>query len=541
MSQTKLSEETKTLVKDRARDKKGRIRCAHCNREVAKGGYEIDHIIAEQNSLPEARSNPDNLQVLCSRKKDDAAGWGCHQKKSAREAAEWAKKNRGPRDLVLPLALGGLGVSGLGYAYTSAFVHPFMTPEHWLASCAGVFTLALSTYLVHNGFKSRRPLESIPSYGQLREAADGIDTIRATAAVREVVGPKGDVRVISASKTEATVHYPGTGLNDSKEAEGRADLIAKFSAKMGGRWQAIEWDTTHDRVQLRLREELPEREEHPGGLDDPARPWHVLPISSTFAFDLKKTSHILIIGVTNMGKTSIMRSITCALAASSARGHVKSILADPKKVELMGFEGWPGIDKVVTDAEELWRAPIELVAEMERRHDLARRKRVPLNSHERIVFELDEFEQYVLRMTDLWQNSDDKEFKKKTGQRFPPPLVACRTLLSMSRRAGIHCVIGTQSPDATFFGGTGARQNLQGRAAVGPIGPEQAKMAFGDSSIGRDVPNIKGRTTVQTLDGLAEEIQAWWTPDPSDIDGDNTPADWRILERVGMPKELIRL
>ena len=307
--------------------------------------------------------------------------------------------------------------------------------------------------------------------------------------------------------TSFDLSYAGTGFPDHKD-DAQYDLVRKVSAKIGGRWDA-DFETAADVAHFRRRPDLPPKVAHPGL--ELGRPWHILPIADGVAFDLKVTSHILVIGRTNAGKTALMRSIIAAFCDSAARGQARVRLADPKRVELIGFKDWPGVETIATSDEQLWQLAIDTKAEMELRFALFEQDGIPLESHKPLLLLIDEYEEYVRRM---------RAFNVTSGQRKsgmePVALDAMKTVLAMARKGHIHVVIGTQRPDAAWFGGS-ARDNLQGRAGVGPLSAEAARMLFGTSLYGRDLPmSAKGRTTVQLGDERPFECQAWWTPDPSE-------------------------
>lgn len=557
MSKTKLDPEVRTEVIDRARDSRGRIRCqgwptGTCGRIVEVGGFEIDHIVPETASAPEMRSDPANLQVLCAPKGKQNQDEGCHRKKTRQEARARAKANRTPRQRRRGAVTGVVGLVASGYAASLLLAGPDAA-RGFLRGCLGVAVAAVLLFVAVNvyiAWGERAPRESEkPDAGTVPDPGTvpiTVDAKRIETAFREAcAGGKGTVKVTVTSNDAFSIHYPDTGFDDAKEAEGRAKLVDRINAKLEpDRWKP-RWATGVDTVHFTRRPDLPNKIPHPGLPN--GRRWHEIPIGPNASFDLMKTSHILIIGVTNAGKTSLIRAIIAAVADSARHDdNAEMILCDPKLVELLGFAGWEGLRRIVTDTKDLWDMAMDLEEEMNRRFRLLKEKKVPLSSHKRLIVIVDEYEQYFKRMRRLWQNGDpewegkptEDPYRKKTGQTVPPPIDAMQSVLSMARKAGIHVIIGTQSPDATWFGGSGTRENLQGRAAVGPIDRIRAVMAFGDSSIGRDLPvEAKGRATVQMLEGDAEEVQTYWVPDPFDSDGDNTEEDWAILARLGYRRQ----
>lgn len=539
MSKTKIDDDLREAVKQAHWDRFRRIRCAGCGRVVVPGGFEIDHI------KPEALGGLtalENLQILCVRK-NGKKKVGCHMDKSRREAGERARLARGPRPLAIPLFGMIVGPVGLIWAYLDLFKGP-EAARAFLLWCVMLAGASIALFILGNVVTERnraRPQENNPFSVKTPEASapqsssgTAPEQSRITSAAREVMGRRGDVRTVMDGAGQFRIHYPGTGFDDSKEGDGRTKLVEKINAKIEGRWKP-RWDTERDIVTFTRRPDLPRRVPHPGF--DKNRPWNILPIAPGMFFDLLITSHLLIIGKVNSGKTSLLRAIILAASDSARRGAdaVKVWLFDPKQIEFLGFRGWTGVERIVSDAEELWDAAIELEDEMKRRYGLLKDDNVPLSSHPRLIVVIDEFEHMVTQFYRLWQESSDPKYKKKTGERMPRGLTAIRTVIAVARKCGIHVVASTQDPAANNFGGTGARQNMEGRAAVGRVDGIRARQTFDDASVGRDLPEgIKGRATMQVLEGEPEEIQTYWVPDPADADGTNTAEDWDHLKRLGM-------
>lgn len=312
-----------------------------------------------------------------------------------------------------------------------------------------------------------------------------------------------------------TLTYAGTGFADHVD-ERRVELVQRISAKVGGRWAAA-WDTRGDRVRFTRRLDLPPLVPHPG--IDPDLPWHVLPFADGGAFDLLVTSHLLIVGATNAGKSVLIRSLVVAAAAKDCEVY----LADPKRVTFVGYRGWPGIKQVASKDEDLHQVALDFNAEVQRRYDLYEDEGVPLESHRPAILVIDEYEEFASRMKGYARRE-----KIKVAGEDSPAQEAMASTLRLAREARMHVVIGTQRPDASWFGGA-ARDNVQGRAFVGRATGEAARMLFGRSDVARDVPPAaKGRTTVQTFDEEPREVQAWWTPKPDSA----VPADQEILDRL---------
>ena len=499
-----LKDEFDALWKDR----KGRYRCVDCGRKFPRAGIHIDHIKPEFER-PDLAFVLENLAPRCI---ED------HKIKTAKEAKRWARQ-RSKRPLpVLPLALMAAGLFGLRY------VLPSVVPS-WLpwAPVALAVALVASVALRWWGRQGQAPAEPHEA------ASPGEDPLRARAAeaARTVVSAKGEVVVEGTVPDDFTIRYSGTGFEDHKDDK-RLEMVSYVSGKLGARLLPS-WDAPNDTVRLRKRPTLPSKVEHPGFPAD--RPWWIIPIGASTELNLKVTSHILVTGVTNSGKTVVIRDIIEAFIDSGRRHGAKVRLGDPKMIELLGFRDLAGVEEVATSDEELWDLALDTKAEMDRRYTAFRDRGVPLDSHDPLLLVIDEYEEYVRRMKSYWPTLDKEDpLAKKPGMENPA-LEAMKSVLAMARKGHIHVVIGTQRPDAAWFGGN-ARDNLQGRVGVGRLGQDAARMAFGTSEHGRDVPaSAKGRITVQNGNEDVFEDQAYWVPDRIEALSD---ADERILERLAV-------
>jgi hypothetical protein len=540
VSQTKITGSLRQQVFDVRQNprKPSEFRCDGCGNYFVRSALQVDHIVPEAESRPEDRSNPDNLQLLCYPR--HSTRWNsCHKKKTYEEHQRRARANRPRKDwgpfyrrfvcssIVIP-----------------ATVHYWTTGEQsaidWTVKATLINATAFSIYLVQKGLRERRPRRVIsPEPEPLDEPGQDnrLDLTRIVEATREVVGAKGDVTAVG-SGDRFSLSYAGTGFADH-ESDKRWNLQEKITAKIGDRW-IVEWDTASDKAVFTRRPPLPKKIHHPGL--DPKRKWHVLPVAEGAEFDLLVTPHILMAGETMSGKTAMMRAMVIAASHSAATNdNVEMNLLDPKQIEMIGFQGWPGVKEIVTDPHELWAFAIEMKEEMDRRYREVKSGRAVMSQFKKIINFWDEQEEFYNAMLELWQSGEkdaDGEPYKRSGERVPRAVRAVASLLAMSRRCGIHNVIATQSPDAMIFGKSGVRQNMPGRASVGAIDGIRAGWLYGDSSVGRDIPsNAKGRATIQIGDGKPFEVQTFWVPDPSDGDAnyDNGPDDWATLLRLGMP------
>ncbi|GAI23791.1 unnamed protein product, partial [marine sediment metagenome] len=85
--------------------------------------------------------------------------------------------------------------------------------------------------------------------------------------------------------------------------------------------------------------------------------------------DLARMPHLLIAGATGSGKTVCLESIICCLLLHNSPDDVQFIMIDPKRVELVIFNGIPNlVAPVVVDTDRALKALRWLNHEMDRRY-----------------------------------------------------------------------------------------------------------------------------------------------------------------------------
>jgi S-DNA-T family DNA segregation ATPase FtsK/SpoIIIE len=171
-------------------------------------------------------------------------------------------------------------------------------------------------------------------------------------------------------------------------------------------------------------------------------------------------THALIGGMSNSGKTQLLRTMVLDLMVSNSPRFLKLVLIDPKKVEFMGFAGAPHLAgvPVVTDMANAIQLLGSLVAEMEKRYglfagehvnDLRKYNSLPgVQPIARLVIVFDEFADWML----------DDGFKTAVNGSF-------QRLAGKARAAGIHLILSTQRPDNTVVSPI-LRANLGAKIAL---------------------------------------------------------------------------
>ncbi len=88
-------------------------------------------------------------------------------------------------------------------------------------------------------------------------------------------------------------------------------------------------------------------------------------------YDIQKMPHLLIAGATGSGKSVFIHSLMASLLFKASPEEIKFILIDPKRVELVNYNGIPHLlAPVITDIDRAAATFKWLVKEMERRYKL---------------------------------------------------------------------------------------------------------------------------------------------------------------------------
>jgi S-DNA-T family DNA segregation ATPase FtsK/SpoIIIE len=164
--------------------------------------------------------------------------------------------------------------------------------------------------------------------------------------------------------------------------------------------------------------------------------------------ELDEMPHLLIAGATGSGKSVCMNTFLTALLFQNAPHELKLILIDPKRVELMPYDGIPHLlTPVITESEKALQALRWAVAEMGRRlhrfSEAGARNIAEYNEKQtdedlmlpRIVIVIDELADLMMR-----------QFRRDTET-----MVA--RIAQMARAVGMHLIIATQRPSVDVITG----------------------------------------------------------------------------------------
>jgi S-DNA-T family DNA segregation ATPase FtsK/SpoIIIE len=164
------------------------------------------------------------------------------------------------------------------------------------------------------------------------------------------------------------------------------------------------------------------------------------------AADLTKMPHLLIAGATGSGKTVCLNSIICCLLLHNSPDDVRFIMIDPKRVELVTFNGVPHLlAPVVVDTDKAIKALRWLNQEMDNRYrqfakagvrniESYNKDRAPGEMLPYLVLIIDELADLMMTASDEVEHA------------------LCR-LAQLARATGIHLVVATQRPSVDVVTG----------------------------------------------------------------------------------------
>jgi S-DNA-T family DNA segregation ATPase FtsK/SpoIIIE len=164
------------------------------------------------------------------------------------------------------------------------------------------------------------------------------------------------------------------------------------------------------------------------------------------AADLTRMPHLLIAGATGSGKTVCLNSVICCLLLHNSPDDVRFIMIDPKRVELVTFNGVPQLlAPVVVDTDKAIKALRWLNQEMDSRYrqfakagarniEGYNKDRAPGEGLPYLVLLIDELADLMMTASDEVEHT------------------LCR-LAQLARATGIHLVVATQRPSVDVVTG----------------------------------------------------------------------------------------
>ncbi|MFW6151023.1 MAG: DNA translocase FtsK, partial [Chloroflexota bacterium] len=164
------------------------------------------------------------------------------------------------------------------------------------------------------------------------------------------------------------------------------------------------------------------------------------------AVDLARMPHLLIAGATGSGKTVCLDSLICCLLLHNSPDDVRFVMVDPKRVELVVFDGLPHlIAPVVVDTDRAVRALKWLSQEMDRRYrkfsEAGVRSIEGYNKESPSGEGLPYLVLVIDELADLMMAAFDEVEHR-----------LCR-LAQLARATGIHLIVATQRPSVDVVTG----------------------------------------------------------------------------------------
>lgn len=172
--------------------------------------------------------------------------------------------------------------------------------------------------------------------------------------------------------------------------------------------------------------------------------------------DIAKMPHVLVAGTTGSGKSVLLNSWICSLLYRTTPAEVKLILVDPKRVELVGYNGIPHLmTPVIVETDKILSALRWATQEMERRYkqfaEVGVRNIDGFN-------ELSGFQALPFIVIFIDELADLMGYAPVEVED-----TICR-IAQMARATGIHLVVATQRPSVDVITGL-IKANIPARIA----------------------------------------------------------------------------
>jgi S-DNA-T family DNA segregation ATPase FtsK/SpoIIIE len=163
--------------------------------------------------------------------------------------------------------------------------------------------------------------------------------------------------------------------------------------------------------------------------------------------DLASMPHLLIAGATGSGKTVCINAIISSYLYNASPDEVKFLMIDPKRVELMMYEGIPHlISPIVTNPKKAASSLNWVVTEMERRYEVLAGKGVRnIGRYKERMTDKDENLPYIVVIVD-----ELADLMMVAQQDVEATIMR---IAQLARAAGIHLILATQRPSVNVITG----------------------------------------------------------------------------------------
>ena len=161
--------------------------------------------------------------------------------------------------------------------------------------------------------------------------------------------------------------------------------------------------------------------------------------------DLGKMPHLLVAGATGSGKSVCLNTIIASLLVSATPKQVQLLLVDPKRVELIVYNGIPHlVTDVVTDPRMAAGALYDMTKKMDERYERFARAGVRKIEEYNAKYPDEQLPYVVIAIDELADLMLVAPAKVETS--------ICR-LAQLARATGIHLVVATQRPSVDVITG----------------------------------------------------------------------------------------
>jgi len=245
--------------------------------------------------------------------------------------------------------------------------------------------------------------------------------------------------------------------------------------------------------------------------------------------DIAKMPHILIAGATGSGKTVCLNCIITGLLMHATPAEVRLVLIDPKRVEMITFNGIPHlITPVVVEVEMAIETLRRVTLEMDHRYRkfaaIGVRNIDAYNRSPKVAEPLPYIVVIIDELADLMMTAPD----------VAEPLI-CR-LAQLSRATGIHLVVATQRPSVDVITGL-IKANFPTRISFAVVSSVDSRTIL--DSIGAE--KLLGRGDMLYLSPEGHKPKRLRGCFVSDEEMDRVVAFWRKWGEKNLPQSLDRV
>lgn len=389
---------------------------------------------------------------------------------------------------------------------------------------------------------------------------------RLNDAVRSAMGPELTVQSVTHTDDEVsafTLAWPSSYALKASNPSVRNRVLKAAGALLGGSWNSEGWDTESGTASFHRIGELPKMIPHPGRevLTDPSRvEFATLRNGGTAYMNLDHGDpHCLILGVTEGGKTALVRAMLYSMPQGTS-----AVLLDVKQASLLGMDQLEVVESISTDPADMAQAMWDFRQVMHDRYKAMKDRVVTRKQLTPRVLVIDEAEGMFDVLDGWWRTEEKDRLKAEHAERekkrvkqakdgvepgetavedlppIPPATSGTRhpaiewlkNIVQMGREAKMYVIAGTQQADASWLG-TAARNQFSLRIALGNIDAIPSRQLFGTPGATTGLSKDKGRAWIAMGSGnlWPEQAQVWWVPK---LEANPSAEDRELLDRLGL-------